>query len=255
MDKTERQFFAENGYLNLGKVLSDAEVERHLAFYDRDWDEFGYFWKPLGHHQTINCHALVSWPEIDELIRHPRLVAPMQDLMGGPICFSEICVRHMAPYEGTGHQGFHRDRPHWLEHPLRMDYIQVMLYLSDVGPETHCFSLSPESIHDEILEKEKQLEKAGSVDMHGPAGSAVIFNVSVLHAATVRPTQQQRKTVQTYYGHPQRSWLSNDSVIPTSLWRDNFDPEVQSFYGNLNPKSRAYAAAFGAGSVLQGESA
>ena len=138
---------------------------------------------------------------------------------------------------------------------MRMDYIQVMLYLSDVGPESHCFSLSPESIHDEIFAKEKQLEKAGNVDMHGPAGSAVIFNISVLHTATVRPTQQQRKTVQTYYGHSQRSWLSNDSVIPTSLWRDNGDPEVRSFYSNLNPKSRAYAAAFGTGTVLQMERA
>ena len=47
---------------------------------------------------------------------------------------------------------------------------------------------------EEDIAKEKQLEKAGSVDMHGPAGNAVIFNISVLHTATVRPTQQQRKT-------------------------------------------------------------
>ena len=153
-------------------------------------------------------------------------------LMGGPVCFSEICLRHMGPYDGEPCQDFHRDRPHWENHPLRMDYMQLMLYLTNVDESTHCFSISPESVNHPILDNEAQLERDGCVDFHGPAGTMVLFNISLLHAATVRTTQKERKTVQTYYGHRFRPFLSNCSVIPPRFWRNAPNPETRAFYGN-----------------------
>ena len=76
-----------------------------------------------------------------------------------------------------------------------------MLYLTDVDDSTHCFSISPESVNNVILDRESQLNRAGSVDFHGPAGTVVLFNIALLHTATVRTTQKERKTVQAYYGH------------------------------------------------------
>ena len=160
--------------------------------------------------------------------------------MGGDICFSEICIRYMRPYNGKLHRGWHRDRPHWMAHPLRTDYIQLMLYLTDVDETTHCFSISPESIDQEVLDTEAQLARGGIYDLHGEAGTAILFNVSVLHTATTRVTQKERKTVQIYYGHQHRRYLSEDSLIPTALWRDHPDPEVRAFYGVLNNKTREY---------------
>ncbi|MBI4553303.1 MAG: hypothetical protein HY710_13655, partial [Candidatus Latescibacteria bacterium] len=106
------------------------------------------------------------------------------------------------------------------------------------------FSISPESIHDTILEPAEQLVRAGSIDLHGPAGTAILFNLSVLHTATVRPTQHERKTLQVYYGHRSGPVLSHYSLVPTRFWRDHPDPDIRAFYGNLNDKSRVYAAAF-----------
>jgi len=111
--------------------------------------------------------------------------------MGGLVCFSDMCLRHMAPYNGEPHQNFHPDRPHWENHPLRMDYMQLMLYLTDVDDSTHCFSISPESMNNVILDRESQLKRAGSVDFHGPAGTVVLFNIALLHTATVRTTQKE----------------------------------------------------------------
>jgi ectoine hydroxylase-related dioxygenase (phytanoyl-CoA dioxygenase family) len=165
-------------------------------------------------------------------------------LMGGPVCFSEICVRHMAAYDGEPFQNWHRDRPRWDEHPFRMDYIQLMLYLSDVDETTHCFSISPEPADAPQREKQEQLAAGDIVDLYGPAGTAVLFNIAVLHSASVRVTQRERKTVQVYYGHRQRPALSNDSTIPATLWRDHDDAETRAFYGNLNEKTRRYLAAF-----------
>ena len=89
--------------------------------------------------------------------------------MGGtPSVSREICLRHMSPYDGEPRQGFHRDRPHWEDHPLRMDYLQLMVYLTDVDEGTHCFSISPESVDEPILEAAVNVERNGSVDIHGP---------------------------------------------------------------------------------------
>ncbi|MDA0322075.1 MAG: hypothetical protein O2923_05080 [Verrucomicrobia bacterium] len=45
---------------------------------------------------------------------------------------------------------------HFPEHPLRMDYMQLIVLLSDCSETTHCFSLSPESVHDPILKENEE---------------------------------------------------------------------------------------------------
>jgi hypothetical protein len=94
-------------------------------------------------------------------------------------------------------------------------------------------------------DREAQLERGGVVDIHGPAGTVCLFNVSVLHTATTRPTQADRKTVQTYYGHRQRPYLANDSIIPPRFSQYDPDPETRAFYGNLNEVTRLYMRGFG----------
>lgn len=241
MNQKDYEFFREHGYLPLGKILTTEEVAYYTALFDRDWAEAHDRWYSAPDHQVINCDALVSSPEIDGLIRHPKIIAPLHDLMGEEICFSEICIRHMAACESPElHRSWHRDRPHWAEHRLRIGYMQAVVYLTDVDETTHCFSISPESVNEEILETEAQLERGGIHDIYGEAGTAILFNISALHTATVRQTQRERKSVQTYYGHPHREFLSNDSLIPANFWRDHSNAEVRAFYGVLNDKTREY---------------
>ena len=134
-----------------------------------------------------------------------------------------------------------------MEHPLRIRNIQLMVYLSDVDEKNHCFSISPESVDQLILEKkEEQLERGGIHNLHGQAGTAILFNFSVLHTATVRVTEKERKTVQVYYGHRNRPHMANDSLIPADFWRDHPDEEVRAFYGVLNDKTRKYLEVAGA---------
>ena len=245
MEMSDLEFFKRYGYLSLGKVLTDEQVTQYTVQYDRDREAFGYLWSGYNHNQSINCDALISWPEGDELIRHPAILSPIEALMGTSVCFSEVCVRHMDPYDGEFRQGWHRDRPHDPSHPMRMPYIQSMLYLNDVDEGSHCFSISPESYDDPILETEAQLKRSPGVDLHGEAGSVILFNIAVLHTATVRHTDRERKTVQTYYGPDEGDYLSNDSCIPATLWRDHPDAATRQFYGKLNPRSETFARAFG----------
>ena len=103
----------------------------------------------------------------------------------------------------------------------------------------------PEPCDGPILGEQEQLAQRGVVHLHGPAGTVILFNLSVLHAATVRTTPHERKTVQIYYGHRGGPVLSDGTMIPTSLWRDHPDPEVRGFYGLMTTRSLQYAKAFG----------
>ena len=239
--------FAQNGYVNLGKVLSDDETAYFLGLFDEDQKKYPYFWHPYGHHQYANYEALVTTPAFDELIRHPKLITNIEELMGGPLAFGEIGLRQMGSYDGEPHQQWHRDRGYWLEHPLRMDYMQMIVYLTDVDESTHCLSISPESVADEPLKDiEAQLRRGGKHDLFGPAGTCALFNVALAHTATTRPTKSIRKSVQIYYGHRNRAPLANDSAMPATFWRDSEDAETRGFYGLLNERTRILMRAFGA---------
>ena len=241
MTDAQYRFFERNGYVSLGKILSDGELKHFNALFDRDRGN-GH-WYHIGHHQTVNCDALLTAPEFDGVVRHPAVMEALHRLMGPNPCFSEICLRHMGPYDKEFHQAWHRDGPrHWLEHPLRIGFLQLMLYFSDVDETTHCFSISPESIHEPILDNEEQLKRGGKIDLRGEAGTGIVFNIGALHTATTRPTNRERKTAQIYYGFADRPYLSEDSVIPAELWGENADRAARRFYGNLNAKTRDFYA-------------
>ena len=213
--------------------------------FDHDRKRYPYMWHHYGHHQEANYEALISSPEFDALIRHPAVYPIIKELMSGPTCFGEIGLRWMGSYQGELHQAWHRDRGYWFEHPLRTDYMQLLVYLTDVNDQTHCFSISPEDIESQPCKtSEEQLARRGSVDVYGPAGTCVLFNVALFHTATTRPTDLERKTVQIYYGHRDRAPLANDSGIPTTLSAHRSDEETRLFYGNLNERSRLFMKAY-----------
>lgn len=237
--------FASQGFVNLGKMLPDEDIERFGAMFEDDHRQYHYFWHHYGFHQAANYEALVTSPAFDELVRHPLLFPLVEAVLGGPTCFGEIGLRRMPAYQGKLHRAWHRDRPHFDAHALRCDYVQLIVYLSDVDSRTHCLSLSPESVDEPVLhDNGEQLERGGIVDITGPAGTCVLFNASVLHTATTRPTDSVRRSVQIYYGHRARPPLANDSSIPPALWRDHADAETRAFYGVLNERTRVLMRVF-----------
>ena len=239
-----RAAFAQRGFVDLGQVLDPVEVAHWLGLFDDDRRRHPYFWHPYGYRQQANYDALVTTPAFDGLIRHPELLPRVESLLGGPACFGEIGLRRMPAYSGSPHQEWHRDRAHRMEHPLRIDYLQLMVYLTDVDEGTHCFSLSPEPVGEPILGDEQAQLERGVYHLHGPAGTCALCNAAILHTATTRPTGTERKTVQIYYGHRDRAPLANDSAIPATLWRDHPDAGTRAFYGVLNERTRLFLSAF-----------
>jgi hypothetical protein len=235
-------FFRANSYVVLPDLLTPYQVAALNAAMDRDREHNRFMWFCEGS-PDYNCNLLLTEPLFEITIRQPKVLALVEQLMGGPFCFEELSVRHTAPSAEARPTGWHRDRPHWPEHPLHLDYPQVIYYLTDVDEGTHCFTISPEPADGEILGRDAQVERGGTVYFHGRAGSAILFNAATLHGVTIRQTDRHRRIVQVYYGHAERPSLSEVTLIPPRLWRDHPDAETRRFYGKLNRYNRVMHAA------------
>lgn len=237
--------FEANGYVILPDLLSPDEVAALNEAVDRDRRDNPFMWFTTTS-RDYNCNLLLTEPGFERAIRHPRLLPLIERLMGGPFCFEELAVRHRGGEAAPRDTDWHRDRPYWPEHPLRLDYPQVITYLNDVDETTHCFSLSPEPVRGEILpDKEAHLRRGGVLHFYGRAGSAILFNCATLHGVTLRKTERVRRTIQVYYGHPHRPSLSQVTLVPPRLWRDHPDPEIRRFYGKLNRYTRVVSEGVG----------
>jgi hypothetical protein len=245
VNREQFEFFRKNAFVNLGRIINDAELTTLQKAYDEDQKEYAHNWRLLGNFEArCSCDILISHPSFDEVVRHPRIMPLLQQLVGDDVCFEEISLREIGAFNGTPYQSFHRDNKHWDEHPLRIEYLQLLIYLTDVAPQTHCFSISPESASEPVLDNDSQLKDRGVVDLHGPAGTCVLFNTAALHSATIRKSKEARKSIQIYYGHSQRKSLSDYSSVPAAFWRDHAEPEVRRFYGKLNKRTRMFADAY-----------
>ena len=119
-------------------------------------------------------------------------------------------------------QAWHRDDSHWLDHPLLLRSLSVVVYLTDVDESTHSFSIVPESLQakqqlpgvGDPQTEENALEDSeynqpdpnaapgspgGAVDVEGAAGTAIFFHTGNLHAGTVRQTPRHRHSIHLYY--------------------------------------------------------
>lgn len=158
--------------------------------------------------------------------RDPCLVPRPADLADAdPLCLE----RHWHREDGGNVEGAENS-------DYYVSAIQTIYYLDDVDAESHCFSVIPESaetkrklpkitaggkgwggtdrlrIHDSengyvdpdqakwVDAFGRELPKRlGGVDVHAPAGSAVLFNNSSYHCGTIRHTNRQRRTVHIRY--------------------------------------------------------
>ena len=221
--------FAQQGWVSLGSILTPAEVQHWQRVYDRDRSEDAAGRWVGGGVQSLNYDVLLSSPEFHQLVRHPTILAALQDLMapGEQPALGEISLRHMQPSSAADpsagvHQEWHRDHPHAERRRHRTGYFTLMLYLSDVDEHTPCFSISPEASDDKLLPAPQQLAARGFQDLQGPAGTAILFNLSVLHRAsgharTVARSTKERKSLQLYYTH--RHYQAGDRGTPSS-WAD-----------------------------------
>lgn len=230
----EAAFFAEHGYCLLPPVLTPAELGELNAAIDRDRQRYPSLWMQRGEggrFQTVS--ALLTQPAFDLTLGHPRVLPLVRRLMGEDVCLEEhsVMVREALAAEAPPAL-WHRDTAHLAEHPLALRNLSAVFYLTAVDENTHCFAVVPEGV-----EAKRRLptdrDARGAVELHGAAGSVILFNAGSCHAGVVKTTPRERRTVHVYYGHPSQPWLSNFTVIPRRL-RRHPDSRFRSLFSRPN---------------------
>ena len=236
--------FKEHSYVVLPGVLNSEQVASLNAAIDRDRDANPFLWWFKGAPNN-GSNLLLTEPVFDLAPRVPVVLDLLDRLMGGPACFEELSVQ-ITPPSATAHPtAWHRDTGYFDEHPLRLDFPQMICYLTDVDESTHAFTISPEQADGEILSLDAHVERGGTTYFHGKAGTAILFNAATVHGATRRATENTRRILQVYWGHESRPNLSDVSLIPPRLWRDDSDPVVRRFYSKHSRFSRVFHEGMG----------
>ncbi len=50
MNQNQRDFFVQNGFVNLGQLLDSTELGYFQAMFEQDRKTYPYFWRDYGHH-------------------------------------------------------------------------------------------------------------------------------------------------------------------------------------------------------------
>ena len=81
-------------------------------------------------------------------------------------------------------------------------------HLTDVDQATHCFSIAPESAQvNQALPDTRGGTHA--VDLHGLAGTTILYNEVSVHDSRQRVMGTERCTIHIYYGYRSQPALSN----------------------------------------------
>ncbi|MEL7532728.1 MAG: phytanoyl-CoA dioxygenase family protein, partial [Bacteroidota bacterium] len=207
----EHTFLAENGYLNLGKLLSDEALKDIRATIDRLLRSEGeaagaelldspYIKHPKEAGADRLADLVNKDPIFDQFYTHPRVLAAVKAVVGAELKLSSLNYRAAKP--GDGLQRLHVD---WHETVELGDFkVCNSIWLLDdfsaengatrIVPKTHLGGLLPQAaLADQFAPHPDE------IILEAPAGTVVIFNSHTWHGGTTNRTNQYRRAVHSYF--------------------------------------------------------
>ncbi len=135
--------YQENGFLFPIRVMSEAEA----AGYRRKLEAAEAGGHPkVAQYLRTKAHLVFTW--CDELIRHPRILDAVEDVIGPDIlCWSSGFFNKEA--KDPAYVSYHQDLTYWGLDPA--DIVTAWLALSPATPESGCMKFWPGSHKLEIL--------------------------------------------------------------------------------------------------------
>ena len=227
--------FNQQGFLRVENALSaeqvatfNAAVDRHLEAYPGDWIE-------LSDSFSEGTNVLPHTSDFDEAIENPITLDILRAHIGEQITFEEFAIMLRNPTANLNEvKGWHRDIIREYERRMEIDAVSVMMYLSDVGPSDHCFSIVPET-HERLVDMNPlDVPPDAGVDVIGPAGTAVIFHARAIHTGRLKETSTQRRTLQAYYSAWRDQRTAEWSEIPPRLYQKQDPALPPRFYAKWN---------------------
>lgn len=211
LHSTEKEFLAQNGYLNLGKLLSDKEVQsinQHIqSLFQKEGNQAGaelldspYIRHPKEEGADRLADLVNKGALFDIFYTHPRVLAAMVEVLGQDFKLSSLNYRAAIP--GKGLQKLHVD---WHEtvDPGQYKVCNSIWLLDDfskangatrIVPGTHLNGKLPQ---EEL--KDPLRPHPDEIIIAAPAGSVFIFNSHAWHGGTNNTTAHPRRSIHSYF--------------------------------------------------------
>ncbi|EON76898.1 hypothetical protein ADIS_2559 [Lunatimonas lonarensis] len=220
LSESEIEFLDKNGYLNLGKLLNDDQLEAirskigqllesegEMAGSELAESPFIRHPKEAGADRLGNL--VNKGTEFDVFYTHPKVLAAIRHVLGGELKLSSLNYRAAKP--GDGLQKLHADYPDavpagdyrvcnsiWL-----LDDFYAANGATRIVPGTHLSQHLPQEVMANPMDTHPE-EKV----IEAEAGSVVIFNSHTWHGGTKNHTDKPRRAIHSYFcrkDQPQQS--------------------------------------------------
>lgn len=189
---TDREQLHRQGYVLLRGAIPAHWLDELRATFDAGYKPSGEWPVPRGRdwrHAQLDDDARVQ-----AVCRLPALLAVVGELIGERFFLSQVEGRE--PVAGGGHQRLHRDA-----HGARFgDRVGAMAYFDDYGPHNGATRVVAGTHRPRAEEPAFDLDdESGAVQLSGKAGDILVFDVDVVHAATLNPGQDRRRSLLITY--------------------------------------------------------
>ncbi len=211
LSKEEKIFLDVNGYLNLGKVLSDEQIETILDRIDvLLQDEGVWAGSELADSPHIRYPKEAGANRLADLVNkggifdlfytNPKVLASIAHVLGQCIKLSSLNYRAALP--GDGLQKLHVD---WAEPIDSGDYkvCNSIWLLDDFTKENGSTRIVPGTNHSKALPqavlKNPMATHPDEMLIEAPAGTVVVFNSHTWHGGTKNNTKLPRRAIHSYF--------------------------------------------------------
>jgi ectoine hydroxylase-related dioxygenase (phytanoyl-CoA dioxygenase family) len=240
LSATERKTYENDGFFHRAAVFDGgelAEIRSAVEAVARDLEARA----PTGRAYTLDEHDFVELPEtrlqieretqkgdgrrlrvaepvvhlhprLDALVDDPRLVLPVQDLLGTPVALFTDKLNLKRPRIGSSFR-WHQDAPYWahaVAHVSRLP--NVMLTLDDSDSTNGCLRLLRGSHRHGYLPNEEGNGRLGALFTHPdavarfsvaevglPAGSLCFFHPFAVHGSAANRSESERRALVLTY--------------------------------------------------------
>jgi len=209
--------FEEDGYLNLGQLLTAEEAARIVTRLEElaqiEGDDAGK--DGFAEAGTASLGALVNKdPLFDVLFLHPRLLSAIAHFMGEDFGVSSLTSRAALP--GEGHQALHWDSGE----PCAINALWVLTDFSlENGPTrfvpgSHTLGKRPEAVLVDPLATHPEQRL-----LIAPAGTLVLLNARTWHSGTRNRSTTPRHMASTFFMRRGRYQAGNvDRRLQPATW-------------------------------------
>ncbi|WPP50381.1 phytanoyl-CoA dioxygenase family protein [Catalinimonas niigatensis] len=211
LSNDEKHFLDENGYLSLGKLLSDNQLQQiretiaHLLEQEGERAGFELFdSKYIRHPKEEGAERLADLvnkdPTFELFFTHPRVLAGVAHVLRQELKLSSLNYRGALP--GYGQQKLHVD---WHETVAPGDYkvCNSIWLLDDFSAANGATRLVAGTHKNGMLPQDELEDPLAShpeeIIIEEPAGTVVIFNSHTWHGGTTNHTDQVRRAVHSYF--------------------------------------------------------